>query len=161
MTAAQSRHTLTCLSLAAVLGLLFGAACDPAPAGAQTDGSAEPTILRWRIGAYPADPGRDWKLASVQPTEDARHGTLIAAELDGFRWVEHVSGPIACIYTATPRRGPGGKFEAVDGIGGGRDCSAHVRDNACGYFEEGWTIFAASGGSCSAFGIAPCSGVCW
>ena len=128
---------------------------------AQTDGSAEPTVLRWRTGADTLPPYSGWHVSTIQPADGVDGATLIAPTNDAFRWVEHVSGPEACIFTATPVRGEGGAFHPGDDYGGGRDCSAHVRDAHCGYIMPGWTVFAASGGACSSFGISPCSGICW
>ena len=138
-----------------------GDVCTPAPAAAQTDGSAEPTVIRWRTGADTLPPYSDWHEATVQPTAGVHDATLVGDELDAFRWFEHVSGPQACVFTATAVRDREGVLRPGHDAGGGRDCSAHVRDSHCGYVMPGWTVWAASGGACASFGITPCSGICW
>lgn len=140
----------------AILGLFAGLA-----GGSQADGSAEPTVIRWRAGADTLPPYSGWHVATVQPTEGVHAATSVAEATDAFRWVEHVSGPEACIFTATGHRSAGGAWRPASDVGGGRDCSAHVRDNHCGYFMPGWDVFAASGGACASFGVPPCSGICW
>ena len=119
--------------------------------------AAEPTILRWRTAGLPAGPYSPWRIATVPATafDSLDSATQIANAEDTFRWIEHVSGPEACVFTAKRQSG------ALVSAGGGRTCPRSEHDSSCGYIEEFWDVFAASGGACTAYGVSGCAGICW
>ena len=125
-------------------------------ASAQTDGSAQPTVLLVESGFttdIPSTRVRDE--TTVQPTAGVQHATLVGGDRTGQRWIWWQSGPQACVFTARMV-----DHELVD-IGGGGDCGPHNDRgglNNCRFIEEGFDVWAASGGGCSAFSVERCGG---
>ena len=156
------------ITIAAVLAALTLAA----PATAQTDGSAAPMRLSWTSGSLPSlsgdgetggddargsdevqvTPVAEFSLSGPDPTHVARP-TPVATDIN-FRHVVHEGGPSGCLFSATPQ--PDGTLRD---IAGGRECPMNDRDWRCGYYAEGYDIYALAGGSCAAFGIEPCTGL--
>ena len=139
-----------------VLAVFFFLTLCVALAGAQTDGSAEPTILLVESGFttdIPSTRVRDQ--TTVQPTAGVQHATLVGGDRTGQRWIWWVSGPQACVFTARMV-----DHELVD-IGGGGDCGpGNSRGGLanCRFIEEGFDVWAASGGGCPAFNVERCGG---
>ena len=143
----------------ALCGLGLSGRC---AAEAQTDGSAEPTVIRIRSGGATFGPYGDWHHQTIQPTDRARlrtDYTSLENDASAYWWVTWVSGPPACIFTAKPAGAQGSPL-IPDTIGGGRDCTDDDGGH-CGMFMPGdWWVYGASGGTCSAFGVEECTGWC-
>ena len=115
------------------------------------------THLQWRSGDPVVGRYNEWNAETVCHADNPGAATLIAPQHDADRWIRHVSGPQACLFTATWTRG--GPLAGT--IGGGRECPRSRDDNSCGYIKPGWTIYVASGRSCGAYGVEECRGWCW
>lgn len=114
----------------------------------------EPTIVEVRQSGAPFGPYTDWAEQTVPETENIHDATLIDGNRSAFRWVRYKSGPQACTLTA--KQGTHGLEE----IGGGRECNATANQGHCGYFEEGYSVYLASGKSCVGFQVPLCGGLC-
>ena len=144
---------------AVIITALFFQTC---AASAQTDGSREPTVVRVRSGGSSFGPYGEWRHVTVQPTDRRSlltDSTSLEDDASAYWWVEHVSGPPACVFTAVPEGRIGTRLKP-DTVGGGRDCSQDD-GGRCGFFMPGqWWVFAASGRDCGGYGIDICTGWC-
>lgn len=132
------------------------------PARGQTDGSREPTIVRVRSGGSTYGPYSEWRHVTVQPVERKNllfDSTSLENDASAYWWVQWVSGPQACVFTAVPD----GRIDRPlhpASVGGGRNCSDDD-GGKCGFFMPGhWWVFAASGRDCGGYGIEECTGWC-
>ena len=137
-------------------------------ATAQTDGSAQPTVINHYIGDPFWGPNEHKQhLHQVQQTPNAQS----AVEITGYstyRWYWYVSGPASCVFTANYLQGAQHAIDLgheahhrLTDIGGGGACTvqnARATGNNCRYIMPGWKVFAASGGDCEAFGVPECNG---
>lgn len=121
----------------------------------QTDGFAEPTILRIERTAAVFVGPFDVQHATVQETPDVQHATLIDDDTAGWRHVYWQSGPAACVFTA--RMDEDGHLREV---AGGRDCGPNDAGARCAFIEQGYPVFAASGRTCTGWRIGGCGLVC-
>ena len=147
--------TLAGIGVALFIVMLFAVQC-PDTAPAQTDGSAAPTILLVESGFTTDIPStRVREESTIQSTPDVQHATLVGGDRTGQRWIWWESGPQACVFTARMV-----DHELVD-IGGGGDCGpANNRAGLsnCRFIEEGFDVWAASGGGCASFNVERCGG---
>ena len=120
-------------------------------AGAQTDGSREPTC----IGVHESDlPGAFYHTTftdCIQPAETWHDARLINTHPASFRHFTYASGPEACVFNV--QIGPDHHWTDP---GGGRNCAPGIDSGRCGYFSMGWNIVVASGQSCEAYGVPLC-----
>lgn len=138
------------------------------PAAGQTDGSAAPMRLAWTGGGLPSLSGDGQAGGDVRGDDVVQvtvreawthyhHATPVAASRLSFRHLMHMGGAAGCVFTARPTAN--GFLRAV---GGGRDCPRNRGDTRCGYYSEGWDVYALAGGSCASWRVLPCGGpFCW
>ena len=155
--------TIGGIVFAAVVVGLFAAVCGTLPAPAsQVDGSRESSHLLTQERAWPPGGIVATKHDEIQPVDHWQDAVLMSGAPDTFRWVWHTgAGPESCVFTADLVETDGGPMHAAN-AGGGRDCSPDQTVESgtnCGYFSTGWTIFAASGQSCEAYGVPLCGGI--
>ena len=143
----QTARVLLALALLALISASMAAVAQADP--------GEATIVQWRAAGASYGPFTAWWQATIPPTDDVHEATPVAGAHASYRWIEHLSGPQACAFTARPSPDGAGLVE----IGGGRDCTHPGA--SCGYFMPGWTIYLASGRACDAFGVPECTGICW
>ena len=114
--------------------------------------SAVGTVLRIRSAGSSFGPYTAWTQVTIPPTESLKNATVVTDDAGSYHWVEHVDGDQCAVFTAShghPEHGAGG-----------RECYKGIEGN-CGFFMPGFgTIYAASGKSCSGWGIPLCVGWC-
>ena len=114
--------------------------------------NAEGTILRIRSAGSSFGPYNPWQQVTIPPTGSLDQATLVTDDAGAYWWVEFVSGDQCAVFTAPyghPEHGAGGR-ECYKGI-----------DGNCGLFMPGHgAIYAASGRSCSGWGVPLCRGWC-
>ena len=110
------------------------------------------TILRMRSAGSSFGPYTAWTQVTIPPTEKLEEATIVTDDAGSYHWVFFVSGDQCAVFTAPyghPEHGAGGR-ECYKGI-----------DGNCGFFLPGHgTIYAASGRSCTGWGIPLCVGWC-
>ena len=157
---------------AALVVGLFAAVCGSLePAGAQTDGSEGPSILLIETGFTTEPPSaRNRDFSTVQYAPTIHQATLLGGDRTAQRWIWYERGADvqSCVFTALEEADGGhvhahdGEFHRLTAVGGGRECGpSHTREseNNCGFINEGYDVWAASGGSCEAFGVENCGGL--
>ena len=113
---------------------------------------AEGTILRIRSAGSSFGPYSAWTQVTIPPTESLDKATLVTDDAAAYWWIEFQSGDQCALFTAPyghPEHGQGGR-EAYEGLGG----------TAMFYMPGHGAIYAASGKSCSGWGIPLCRGWC-
>ena len=147
---------------AAAALIVAALAATAAPASDLCGDGAENTTVQWRASGAPYGPYSDWSRTVLPCGNGPQDSVRVDDDAAGFRWVEHVSGPPACIFTASqapPQRQHGER--RLTHVGGGRDCDGATRNGSCGFYMRGWLVFGVSGSSCAAMEIPTCSGWCW
>ena len=124
-----------------------------ASCNAIADDDPQSTVVRWCSGPWTLGCETDYQQATIVPADSVQGATGISFDKAVFRWLFHVSGPEACIFTAN--KGNDGKL--ID-IGGGRDCNANVSN--CGFIVRGYNVYGVSGKACNGYGVEPCTGWC-